>query len=382
MILYSGFISSSQNELESSIVFMGGKLAVKTLREMQVFTAKCPAEYAPNVVDIFSKILLNLSIDDAKIEKEKENIFLEMVDTDNDPKAVLFDFLHQTAFQGTPLAQRVIGPSSNIQKFDANSICSFIKAHYQPYKLVLATAGDVSHNQMVKFTESRFGPMVGDPNCESDEGPCRFTGSQVIYRDDSMPFAHVAIAVEAPGYCSPDFLPMLIGNCMIGSWSRSQGSHLGMPLAQAASVAHLCEMYKSFYIPYRDVGLWGIYFVCKKMVVEDMLANIQDQWMKLCVMSQYSDFERGKCFAKLKLAKRVEGVVNSCMDIGTQVMYTCGRKSFEDVINEFENIKLHNLKDACDKYIYDRCPAVAAVGPTEGLPDYTRIRAGMYWLRL
>jgi hypothetical protein len=34
------------------------------------------------------------------------------------------------------------------------------------------------------------------------------------------------------------------------------------------------------------------------------------------------------------------------------------------------------------KYIYDRCPVVAGVGPTENLPDYNVVRSGMYWLRL
>ncbi|KAJ0183954.1 hypothetical protein K1T71_000377 [Dendrolimus kikuchii] len=381
---YKGSFMSTmtQSELEYSVISMGGQLTVKTLREIQIFTAKCPAEYAPNVIDIFSRILLDLSIDDAKVEEEKRNICLEMIDTDNDPKAVLFDYLHQTAFQGTPLAQRVIGPSDTVQKFDASSICSFIQAHYRPYKLVIATAGGVPHDQMVRLTESKFGHMVGDPYCESNVGPCRFTGSQIIYRDDSMPFTYVAIAVEAPGYCSPDFLTMLIASCMIGSWDRTQGPHLGMPLAEAAAVAHLCVGYESFYIPYRDVGLWGIYFISKRMDAEDMLLNVQDQWMKLCIMSQASDFERGKFFARLKLAKRVEGVVNSCMDIGTQVMNTCGRKSLVDTINQFENIKLNNFKGVCEKYIYDRCPAVVALGPTEVLSDYTRIRAGMYWLRL
>jgi hypothetical protein len=33
------------------------------------------------------------------------------------------------------------------------------------------------------------------------------------------------------------------------------------------------------------------------------------------------------------------------------------------------------------KYIYDKCPAVAGVGPVEALPDYNRIRSSMYWLR-
>lgn len=40
------------------------------------------------------------------------------------------------------------------------------------------------------------------------------------------------------------------------------------------------------------------------------------------------------------------------------------------------------VKDTCYKYIYDRCPAIAAVGPIENLPDYNRVRSGMYWLRL
>ena len=72
------------------------------------------------------------------------------------------------------------------------------------------------------------------------------------------------------------------------------------------------------------------------------------------------------------------------------------------------------VRDVCSKYIYDKCPAVAAVGqfasltclinvlhinnvsmrnlslslslsltpgPVEQLPDYNRTRASMYWLR-
>ena len=34
------------------------------------------------------------------------------------------------------------------------------------------------------------------------------------------------------------------------------------------------------------------------------------------------------------------------------------------------------------KYIYDRCPVVAAVGPVEQVPDYNIIRSHMYWMRV
>lgn len=47
-----------------------------------------------------------------------------------------------------------------------------------------------------------------------------------------------------------------------------------------------------------------------------------------------------------------------------------------------QSVDAANVRDVAMKYIYDRCPAVAAVGPVENLPDYNRIRASMYWLRL
>jgi mitochondrial-processing peptidase subunit beta len=47
-----------------------------------------------------------------------------------------------------------------------------------------------------------------------------------------------------------------------------------------------------------------------------------------------------------------------------------------------QNVTAENIRDVAMKYIYDRCPAVAAVGPVENLPDYVRIRSSMYWLRV
>jgi hypothetical protein len=51
-------------------------------------------------------------------------------------------------------------------------------------------------------------------------------------------------------------------------------------------------------------------------------------------------------------------------------------------IHILQNVTAKDVREVALKYIYDRCPAVAAVGPVENLPDYNRIRSSMYWLRL
>ena len=47
-----------------------------------------------------------------------------------------------------------------------------------------------------------------------------FTGSEIRIRDDEMPLAHIAIAVESPGLAHADTIPLLIGSTIIGNWDR------------------------------------------------------------------------------------------------------------------------------------------------------------------
>ena len=53
----------------------------------------------------------------------------------------------------------------------------------------------VSHDQLVQLAEKNFSnlPTTYDlPDLE----PCRYTGSLMTVRDDDMPYAHIAMAVE------------------------------------------------------------------------------------------------------------------------------------------------------------------------------------------
>jgi len=47
-------------------------------------------------------------------------------------------------------------------------------------------------------------------------------GSEIRVRDDSMPLAHIAVAVESCGWANPDSIPLMVANTIIGAWDRSQ----------------------------------------------------------------------------------------------------------------------------------------------------------------
>ena len=58
----------------------------------------------------------------------------------------------------------------------------------------------VNHEELCSLAESKFTRLPATPNPVPTLSPCRYTGSDMRARDDDMPFAHVAFAVEVGGW--------------------------------------------------------------------------------------------------------------------------------------------------------------------------------------
>ncbi|XP_026518679.1 mitochondrial-processing peptidase subunit beta-like [Terrapene carolina triunguis] len=78
---------------------------------------------------------------------------------------------------------------------------------------------------------------------------------------------------------------------------------------------------------------------------------------------------------------QLDGSTPICEDIGRQMLCYNRRIPIPELEARIEAIDARTIREICTKYIYDKCPAIAAVGPIEQLPDYNRIHSGMYWLR-
>nr|KAG5694257.1 hypothetical protein BaRGS_021572 [Batillaria attramentaria] len=298
---------------------MGAHLNAYTSREQTVYYAKCFQKDLPKAVDILSDIIQNSLLGEQEIERERGVILREMQEVETNLQEVVFDHLHATAYQGTALGRTILGPTQNIQSINRNDLLEYIGTHYKGPRIVLAAAGGVNHDELVQLAGKHFGGMSAGYEGEIPVLPtCRFTGSEIRVRDDSMPLAHVAIAVEGCGWQDPDNIALMVANTLIGSWDRSYGggANHASPLAAAAAEAGLCHSFQSFNTCYTDTGLWGLYFVSDKMSIEDMLHNVQGEWMRLC--SSVTEFEvrRAKNLLKTNMLLQLDGSTPIAEDIG------------------------------------------------------------------
>lgn len=226
-MIFKGTQKRSQTDLELEIENLGAHLNAYTSREQTVYYAKCLSKDIPKLVEILSDIIQNSKLKEADIERERGVILREMQEVESNLQEVVFDHLHATAFQGTPLGQTILGPTQNINSIGRNDLKTYVKTHYKSSRIVLAAAGGVDHQTLVSLAEQNLGNLdnTTDPNVFTLQ-PCHFTGSEVRARDESIPLAHIALAIEGCGWTNQDNVPLMVANTLIGAWDRSQGGGL------------------------------------------------------------------------------------------------------------------------------------------------------------
>lgn len=381
-MFFKGTQKRSQLNLETEIENMGGSLNAYTSREQTVYYAKVLNNKLPEAVDILSDILQHSQFDAAAIDRERNVILREMQEVSNNMEEVIFDHLHSVAYQGYPLGRTILGPSENIANLTRKDIVDYVKQHYTAPRIVLAAAGGIEHDALVKLAEKHFGGL--SPNASNDRTfSNRFTGSEIRVRNDDLDVAHVTLAVEGVGFAHADFIPLLVANSLVGQWNRLiPGKNLSSRLTQQAVSGNLCNLYTSFNTAYRDTALWGIYFVSPREKVEDMTWEIQQEWMRICTSASEAEVARAKNNLRNNFFLNLDGTTIIAEEIGRHLLNFGRRIPISELNARISAVTADQVRQVANKYIYDQSPAVAAVGAIEGLPDYNRIRGNMSWLRV
>ncbi|EAU39269.1 mitochondrial processing peptidase beta subunit [Aspergillus terreus NIH2624] len=384
-LAFKGTNKRTQHQLELEIENMGAHLNAYTSRENTVYYAKSFNNDVPKAVDILADILQNSKLEPAAIERERDVILREQEEVDKQLEEVVFDHLHATAFQGQPLGRTILGPKENIQTISRENLTDYIKTNYTADRMVLVGAGGIPHEQLVRLAEEHFGTLPSKPPtsaaltlaAEQKRTP-EFIGSEVRLRDDTIPTAHIALAVEGVSWKDDDYFTGLVTQAIVGNWDRAMGnsSFLGSKLSSFVEHQGLANSFMSFSTSYSDTGLWGIYLVSENLTrLDDLVHFTLREWSRLCFNVTPAEVERAKAQLKASILLSLDGTTAVAEDIGRQIITTGRRLSAEDIERTIGQITEKDVMEFAMRRIWDQDVAVSAVGSVEGLLDYNRIRA-------
>ncbi|ROT39551.1 mitochondrial-processing peptidase subunit beta [Sodiomyces alkalinus F11] len=383
-LAFKGTSNRTQQQLELEIENMGGHLNAYTSRENTVYFAKAFNSDVPQCVDILADILQNSKLEEAAIERERDVILRESEEVEKQMEEVVFDHLHATAFQHQPLGRTILGPRQNIRDITRTELVNYIKTNYTADRMVLVGAGGVPHDKLVELAEKYFAglPSHGPQNQAYllSKQKADFIGSDVRVRDDQIPTANIAIAVEGVSWNDDDYYTALVTQAIVGNYDKALGNapHQGSKLSGFVHKHDLANSFMSFSTSYSDTGLWGIYLVTDKLTrVDDLVHFALREWMRLSSNVSDSEVERAKAQLKASILLSLDGTTAVAEDIGRQLITTGRHASPAEIERLIDHISAKDVMEFASRKLWDQDVAVSAVGSIDALFDYQRLRNTM-----
>ncbi|MEW5299529.1 MAG: hypothetical protein WDW36_002537 [Sanguina aurantia] len=387
-ILFKGTKKRTVRELEVEVENMGGQLNAYTGREQTCYYAKVMGKDVGKAVDILSDILLNSNLDERAINRERDVILREMEEVNKQNSELVFDHLHATAFQHSPLGRTILGPVDNIKSINRDQLVQYMKTHYRGPRIVLAAAGAVDHDQLVKLAAAAFGGIPDEDDTTSvraltTKEPSLFTGSYVHDRFPDATESSFAVAFRGASWTDPDSIPLMVMQTMLGGWDKNStvGKHASSNLTQTVAAEGLADAYMAFNTNYHDTGLFGVYGVTDRERNEDFAWAIMSELTKLCYDVSENEVTRARNQLKASLMFNQDSTHHVAESIGRELLTYGRRMPKAELFARIDAVDANAIRAVADRFIYDQDMAIAAVGDVQQMPDYTWFRRRSYWLR-
>ncbi|HEX3082709.1 MAG TPA: pitrilysin family protein [Candidatus Saccharimonadia bacterium] len=138
---------------------VGGYNNAYTTEDVTAFYIKVPARHGELALDILSDMVANPLLDAEEIDRERGVIIEEMNVFRDDPSRFIGTMVPGLLYPDNPLGCDVIGSEEVINKITRDEIAEYLRHQYRPNNLVVAVAGAVDHEAVVKQMQASLGAL-------------------------------------------------------------------------------------------------------------------------------------------------------------------------------------------------------------------------------
>jgi predicted Zn-dependent peptidase len=365
---FKGTKSRTALQIAEQIEDVGGYINAYTSREMTAYYARVLEDDVALGLDIIADILLNPLFEDAEIEVERGVILQEIGQTLDTPDDIIFDWLQEEAYPDQPLGRSILGEAARVSTFAKGDLDRFVAEHYGPNQMILAAAGAVDHDAIVRQAEALFGHL---PRVERAAGllqPAKFIGGE-RRATKALEQVHFALALEGPTYRDPAIYTAQIYATALGG---GMSSRLFQEIRENRG---LCYTIFAQAGAYEDTGMTTIYAGTSAEQIAE-LAHVTIDEMKRAA-DDMSDAEVARARAQMKagMLMGLESPSNRAERLARLLSIWDRIPGIEETIAHIDNVTTGDVKTFAAQMAGQVGTALALYGPADQAPTLDALKA-------
>ncbi len=196
-LLFKGTPRWSAAQIAEAVDEVGGDMNAFTTKEYTAFYVRLLSEHIELGLDVLCSIMTDPALRAAEVEAERQVILDEILMHADEPADVAVEQLTASLFPGHPLGAEVLGSAPSITAMDSAGIRAFFDRHYRAENLVVAAAGDVDHDMVLRVVEERFAGRSGGDRPRRSAPDTAPVAVAVTTRPTEQ--VHLAVGTRAPG---------------------------------------------------------------------------------------------------------------------------------------------------------------------------------------
>ena len=356
---FKGTAKRTSLQIAEAIEDVGGYINAYTSREVTAYYVRVLENDVSLGLDVIADILRNPVLDNGEIEVERGVILQEIGQALDTPDDVIFDWLQEKAYPNQPIGRTILGPSERVSNFTREDLSGFISQHYGPDQMILAAAGAVDHDEIVRLAEQLFGDMPPKPLFDVDAA--KFSGGEVRQLKP-LEQAHFALGFEAPGYRADDIYVAQIYASALGGGMSSR------LFQEVRENRGLCYTIFAQAGAYADTGMMTVYAGTSGEQLPELAGITIDEMKRAASDMSPAEVARARAQMKAGLLMGLESPSNRAERLARLIQIWDRVPPLEETIAQIDAVTTGDVRDFAQNMAASAPAALALYGPVDGAP--------------
>ncbi len=358
---FKGTKKRSPKQIVEEIENVGGQLNASTSIEHTGYYARILKDDVGLASDILADILQNSTFDIKELAREKQVIVQEIGASHDDPDDLVHDLFLEVAYPDQAIGRPILGTVESVGNFSANKIRAYMDRNYVGDRMIVAAAGNVNHDKLVKNIEASFINISKSGAPEPKKAIYVGGDKRLITKHEQ---AHVVLGMAGRAYNSDGFYAVQILTEILGG---GMSSRLFQEIREKRG---LCYSVYAFHWAFADSGVFGVAADTGSELVGELVMVIIDELKRAVDDIQEEEVIRVRNKIRAGLLMSLENPSIRASQLARQQILWGRAIPMAETVDRISKISAKRVKDVAKDIIDNATLSVAAVGPLEKMPSY------------
>lgn len=364
-MVFQGTKKRTALQIAKEIENVGGYLNAYTGNEITAYYARVMQEDAALGLDIISDLLLNATLPETDLEKERGVILQEIGMYLDDPQSLVGMNAQRVAFGDHPLGWSILGPEELIGSMQRNVLEEFLYATYAPNAMVVAASGAVDHDALVDQAQAIFGHL---PRKELPAyTAATYLGGDYRQQKD-LEQTNMILGFNGVDYHHGDFYTLSVLGVILGD---GMSSRLFQEIREKRGLVYSVG---AFIESYHDTGMFGIHAGTGPQLMSDLIPVLCDNLIEAAGTFTDEEINRAKAQFRTQNMMALEGTFRRADRLAHNIIKYGRPIPLEEILAKIDAVDAGHL-DVLARRVFSSKPTFATVGPVGQVETFDAIES-------